>query len=83
MGTVCQLQKAKNTLSQLIKQAANGDAQVVTVHGKPAAVVARRKNTPGLPGNGASSQARSCVPTLPLTTSIFPALFLKDVSQGR
>lgn len=34
-----QLQEAKSNLSQLIKQAASGDAQVVTVHGKPAAVV--------------------------------------------
>lgn len=34
-----QLQEAKNHLSQLIKQAATGDAQVVTVHGKPTAVV--------------------------------------------
>ena len=34
-----QLQEAKSNLSQLVKQAANGDAQVVTVHGKPAVVV--------------------------------------------
>jgi prevent-host-death family protein len=34
-----QLQEAKSNLSQLIKRAASGDAQVVTVHGKPAAVV--------------------------------------------
>ena len=34
-----QLQEAKSNLSQLIKRAARGDAQVVTVHGKPAAVV--------------------------------------------
>jgi antitoxin Phd len=34
-----QLQEAKNNLSQLIKEAAGGDAQVVTVHGKPTAVV--------------------------------------------
>lgn len=34
-----QLQEAKGNLSQLIKQAAGGDAQVVTVHGKPTAVV--------------------------------------------
>jgi prevent-host-death family protein len=34
-----QLQKAKGNFSQLIKRAANGDAQVVTVHGKPTAVV--------------------------------------------
>jgi len=34
-----QLQEAKNNLSQLIKEAASGDAQVVTVHGKPTAVV--------------------------------------------
>ena len=34
-----QLQEAKSNLSQLVRQAANGDAQVVTVHGKPAVVV--------------------------------------------
>jgi antitoxin Phd len=33
------LQEAKNKLSQLIKQAAAGAAQVVTVHGCPTAVV--------------------------------------------
>ena len=39
MRSKWQLQEAKNGLSQLIKQAADGDAQVVTVHGKPTAVV--------------------------------------------
>ncbi len=34
-----QLQQAKGNFSQLIKRAANGDAQTVTVHGKPTAVV--------------------------------------------
>lgn len=34
-----QLQEAKNNLSQLIKEAASGEAQVVTVHGKPTAVI--------------------------------------------
>ena len=33
------LQEAKCNFSQLIKRAAGGDAQVVTVHGKPTAVV--------------------------------------------
>ena len=33
------LQEAKSNLSQLIKRAAGGDVQVVTVHGKPTAVV--------------------------------------------
>lgn len=37
--TTWQLQEAKGNLSQLVKQAAAGEAQVVTVHGKPAAVV--------------------------------------------
>jgi len=37
--TEWQLQEAKNNLSQLVKQAASGDAQVVTVHGRPTAVV--------------------------------------------
>lgn len=39
MQTEWQLQEAKNNLSQLIKQAAAGEAQVVTVHGRPTAVV--------------------------------------------
>jgi antitoxin Phd len=34
-----QLQEAKGNLSKLIKLASSGDAQVVTVHGKPTAVV--------------------------------------------
>ncbi len=39
MHTEWQLQEAKGKFSQLIKRAAGGDAQVVTVHGKPTAVV--------------------------------------------
>jgi prevent-host-death family protein len=39
MHSEWQLQKAKSNLSQLIKLAAGGDAQIVTVHGKPTAVV--------------------------------------------
>ena len=39
MHSEWQLQEAKGNFSQLIKRAAAGDAQVVTVHGKPTAVV--------------------------------------------
>lgn len=39
MNTEWQLQEAKGNFSQLIKRAAGGDAQVVTVHGMPTAVV--------------------------------------------
>ena len=39
MHSEWQLQKAKGNFSQLVKRAAGGDAQVVTVHGKPTAVV--------------------------------------------
>ncbi len=39
MQSEWQLQEAKGNFSQLIKRAAAGDAQVVTVHGKPTAVV--------------------------------------------
>ena len=39
MHSEWQLQEAKSSLSQLIKRAAGGDAQTVTVHGKPTAVV--------------------------------------------
>ncbi|MBU0968786.1 MAG: type II toxin-antitoxin system prevent-host-death family antitoxin, partial [Proteobacteria bacterium] len=39
MHSEWQLQEAKVNLSKLIKRAASGDAQVVTVHGKPTAVV--------------------------------------------
>ncbi len=39
MHSEWQLQEAKGNLSQLIKRAASGDAQVITVHGNPTAVV--------------------------------------------
>ena len=39
MNSEWQLQEAKGNFSQLIKRAASGDAQIVTVHGKPTAVV--------------------------------------------
>lgn len=39
MSSEWQLQEAKGNFSQLVKRAAGGDAQVVTVHGKPTAVV--------------------------------------------
>lgn len=39
MHSEWQLQKAKNGLSQLIKEAIAGEPQLVTLHGKPAAVV--------------------------------------------
>ena len=39
MHSEWQLQEAKGNFSQLIKRAAGGNAQVVTVHGKPTAVV--------------------------------------------
>jgi prevent-host-death family protein len=39
MQSEWQLQEAKGNFSQLIKRAASGDAQMVTVHGKPTAVV--------------------------------------------
>lgn len=39
MRSEWQLQEAKSNLSQLIKQATNGEVQSVTVHGKPTAVV--------------------------------------------
>lgn len=39
MNSEWQLQQAKGNFSQLIKRAASGDAQTVTVHGKPTAVV--------------------------------------------
>ena len=39
MHSEWQLQEAKGNFSQLIKRAAGGDAQVVTVHGRPTAVV--------------------------------------------
>lgn len=39
MRSEWQLQEAKVNLSKLIKRAVGGEAQVVTVHGKPTAVV--------------------------------------------
>ena len=38
-STAWPLQDAKNKFSRLIKRASGGAAQVVTVHGKPAAVI--------------------------------------------
>ena len=43
MNNEWQLQEAKDNFSQLIKRAANGDAQIVTVHGTPTAVVVSAK----------------------------------------
>lgn len=43
MSNEWQLQEAKGNFSQLIRRAAGGDAQVVTVHGRPAAVVVSAK----------------------------------------
>lgn len=39
MPSEWRLQEAKNNLNLLIKKAASGEAQVISVHGKPAAVV--------------------------------------------
>lgn len=39
MHSEWRLQEAQGNFGQLVKQAANGDAQMVTVHGKPAVVV--------------------------------------------
>ena len=39
MNSEWQLHEAKSNFSQLIKRATSGDAQTVTVHGKPTAVV--------------------------------------------
>jgi prevent-host-death family protein len=39
MHSEWQLQEAKSGFSKLIKLASSGEAQVVTVHGKPTAVV--------------------------------------------
>lgn len=39
MHSEWQVQEAKDNFSQIIKRAAGGNAQTVTVHGKPTAVV--------------------------------------------
>ena len=39
MNSTRKLQEAKGNFSQLVKRAAGGDAQTVTVHGKPTAVI--------------------------------------------
>ena len=50
-STAWQLQNAKNKFSRLIKLASGGTAQVVTVHGKPAACkLSRLLLKPGLAG---------------------------------
>ncbi len=43
MNNKWQLEEAKGNFSQLIKRAADGEAQVITVHGKPTAVVVSAK----------------------------------------
>ncbi len=51
-STAWQLQKAKNKFNRLIKLASGGAAQVVTVHGKPAAgKLSRLLLKPGLAGD--------------------------------
>ena len=39
MGMEWQLQEAKNRLSQVVNQAVHDGPQIITVHGKPAAIV--------------------------------------------
>ena len=39
MGMEWQLQEAKNRLSQVVNQASHDGPQIITVHGKPAAIV--------------------------------------------
>ena len=39
MSTEWQLQEAKNRLSQVVNQASHNGPQIITVHGKPAAIV--------------------------------------------
>ena len=52
MQTEWQLQEARNNLSQLIRQAVAGDTQVVTVHGRPAAVEVSTEDYARLTGRG-------------------------------
>ncbi len=39
MSVVWQLQEAKNRLSQVVNDASSNGPQIITVHGKPAAIV--------------------------------------------
>ena len=39
MSVVWQLQEAKNRLSQVVHDASSNGPQIITVHGKPAAIV--------------------------------------------
>jgi prevent-host-death family protein len=64
MHSEWQLQKAKGNFSQLIKRAAAGDAQVVTVHGKPAAVVVSAEEYARLTRRGGKLSAALLRPAL-------------------
>lgn len=62
MGVAWQLQDAKNNFSRLIKLAIDGKAQVVTVHGKPAAVIVSTREYEKLtrPSAGKLSKSLLC-----------------------
>jgi len=68
-----QLQEAKGNFSQLIKRASSGDAQVVTVHGKPTAVIV-----------SAAEYARLTRSKVKLSTALLrPDLEAEDLDIGR
>ncbi len=80
MPTAWQLQDAKNNFSRLIKLAVDGEAQVVTVHGKPAAVIVSTQEYQKLtrPSAGKLSKALLC-PDLAGEDMKFP----RDRDTGR
>lgn len=68
-----QLQEAKGNFSQLIKRASGGDAQVVTVHGKPTAVIV-----------SAAEYSRLTRSKVKLSTALLrPDLDAEDLDIGR
>ena len=70
--TTWQLQEAKNRLSELIRRVELGDEQVITVRGKPVAVVVSYETHRGDQGRKTGKQLRDLMRQCPL-----PDLFEK------
>jgi prevent-host-death family protein len=78
-SNIWQLQEAKNKLSQLIKQAQSGTHQVITLHGKTAAVILSADEYQQLIGNQSTLLEQLCVPILDEDE----ALFERSKESGR
>lgn len=66
-----QLQEAKNKLSQLVKEASKGVPQIITVHGKSAAVVISARDYQKLKQPKTKLSTELCVPILDKDDKLF------------